>query len=603
MNIIKKRKLPYIADSVVLSFKYIPFYSIAIIILNILDGIIPLFQIAVTTKFIDSALKAVNNGLTNDLSKEIYLQIFLLILITAYYWTISKLKYLFIITKANLILRKKYRTDVLEKCSKLEYKFIEDASTWDLISRMTRSPESQILNIFCDLMNLISTIIAIVGITITIVIQVWWAAIAIVVCCAPLFWFSVKSGKANYDAQRSTEKITRKHNYLSSILVNRECADEKNLFGYSEKVNEKFYNEYKIGLEIRVKTLFKWFVKTKLGGALTVTSGALVVLILLNPTIQKVISIGLFISLVNAVFSLTGRMSWGLSRQIDTLVQGREFMKDMEKLMNLSETEGALDKPVYTDKVNRIEFDNVSFTYPGTETEILKNVSFVLDNGRHYAFVGANGAGKTTIIKLLTGLYTNYTGEIRINGKELRSYDFNIIKGFFSIVYQDFVKHSFTLKENCMIGDMNILENNPENRKVHEALCMVGLDKAIKDLPKGIDTNLGKIHNDGVDLSGGQWQRLSMSRAIISLAPVRILDEPTAALDPVTESNIYKIYDKISGDHLTIFISHRLGSTKISDEIIVFDNGTIKEYGTHEKLMELKGLYFEMFEQQRSWYQ
>lgn len=602
MDITKNRKLSYIADAVALSFKYIPFHSIAIILLNIFDGFIPLFQIAVTTKFINSALEAVNNGLTNDLSKEIYLQIFLLILIIAYYWTIDLLKHLFIIIKANLILRKKYRSDVLEKCSKLEYKYIEDSSTWDLISRMTKTPETEILNIFSNLMNLISTIIAIVGITITIVSQVWWAGMAIVVCCAPLFWFSVKGGKANYDAQRVTEKITRKHNYLSSILVNREFADERNLFGYSEKVNEKFSNEYKIGLDIRVKTVFKWFVKTKLSAAFTVTSGALVILILLNPTIQKVISIGLFVSIVNAVFQLTDRMSWGLSRQIDALVRGREFMKDMEKLMNLTETEGALDKPVYTEKVNHIEFDNVSFSYPGTKKVILKNVSFVLENGRHYALVGANGAGKTTIIKLLTGLYTNYSGEIRINGKELRSYDFKEIKGMYSIVYQDFVKHSFTLKENCMIGDLNVLENDPNNKKVHEALSLVGLDKSIKDLPKGIDTNLGKIHNDGVDLSGGQWQQLAMTRAIISPASVRILDEPTAALDPTTESNIYETYDKISSDNLTIFISHRLGSTKISDEIIVFDNGTIKENGTHEKLMEQKGLYFEMYEQQRSWY-
>jgi ATP-binding cassette subfamily B protein len=177
------------------------------------------------------------------------------------------------------------------------------------------------------------------------------------------------------------------------------------------------------------------------------------------------------------------------------------------------------------------------------------------------------------------------------------------LKGLFSVVYQDFVKHSFTLRENCAVGNVALLEKSENDDEIYNALHMTELSELTVKLPNGIHTNLGKIHADGVDLSGGQWQRLAMSRAIISPAPVRILDEPTAALDPISESRIYELFGKISHNALTIFISHRLGSTKIADEILVFSGGTVKEQGSYEILMENKGLYYEMFEQQRSWYQ
>lgn len=239
------------------------------------------------------------------------------------------------------------------------------------------------------------------------------------------------------------------------------------------------------------------------------------------------------------------------------------------------------------------------FSYPGTEVEILKNVSFRLETGKHYAFVGANGAGKSTIIKLLTGLYDNYNGEIFINDRELRTYLNEEVKGMFSVVYQDFVRHEFTVRENISIGDMTI---KADEDLIQKTIDSTELKKTIEELPKGLDTNIGKIHGDGVDFSGGQWQRLALARAIFSKAPVRILDEPTAALDPISESRIYELFGGISHSALTIFISRRMASTKIADEIIVLNNGSVEEKGDFQSLMEKKGLYYEMFEEQRGWY-
>jgi len=353
---------------------------------------------------------------------------------------------------------------------------------------------------------------------------------------------------------------------------------------------------------MQINTKLRWFIRTKLGGVFTALASLIVILVLLNPAVNGVISLGMFISLVNAVLSLTWKLSWELSAIIDTMVSGLEYLKELHRFMCLNESIGALECPEIQSKIETIEFKNVSFAYPSTDIQILNNVSFLLEYGKHYAFVGANGAGKSSVVKLLTGLYKNYSGEIMINKKELRDYSLAELKGFFSAVYQDFSKHKFTLKENILIGNLSLSSSDEDNKLINDALIMAEMDEFVKTLPEKMDTNLGKIHDNGVDISDGQWQRLAMARAIVSSAPVRILDEPTASLDPISENRIYELFSKTSNSALTIFISHRLASTKIADEILVLENGTISEKGNFEDLLAQKGLYWKMFEEQRSWY-
>ena len=297
----------------------------------------------------------------------------------------------------------------------------------------------------------------------------------------------------------------------------------------------------------------------------------------------------------------------------------------------------------------------------------MKGLSFKLEAGRHYAFVGKNGAGKTTIAKLLTGLYTEYEGEILVNGKELCQYPVSAVKAMFSVVYQDFAKYYIEMKDNIALGDVNRMSRKTEATRVTEgkaaisakteatrvterkaaisakteathvterkavisvetevtrvaegkdaisveadppteekAARLAGLDEVIGRLENGIDTPLGKILKGGQDLSGGQWQRVAIARSLVSCAPVKILDEPTSALDPVSESNLYHDFERLMEGKTTIFVSHRLGSTKLADEILVIDGGKIIERGTHDTLMAANGQYAEMFEAQREWYQ
>lgn len=200
---------------------------------------------------------------------------------------------------------------------------------------------------------------------------------------------------------------------------------------------------------------------------------------------------------------------------------------------------------------------------------------------------------------MITGLYSNYEGEILIDGRSLRDLSQEEVKGLSSVVCQDFAKYYITLYDNIAIANPNKQDNRND---VFRAVELAGLTETVKKLPDGLDTYLGKIQEKGVDVSGGEWQRIAMARNVISPAPLRILDEPTAALDPISESMIYKKFEQISQGMTTIFISHRLGSTKLADIIYVLSDGKIIESGSHSELMTKNGLYSEMFNAQAEWY-
>ncbi len=591
----RKTKL---TDLIALTFAYAKWEAILFIFFAVISGVAPVVLIKVTADFVNLGLASAKSGM---IFKELYFQAALLVITVTFQNMAAALTYL-VTERIKLKIHRGYRIILLEKCASVQYKYIEDSKTWDLLSRVMKEPEKFIVEGFGAFFQILNYSINVIGFMYFIATAVWWAAFTILLCCVPLFYISIKSGKAHYDINREVAKIERKYTYLSEVLTEREYVDERTLFGYGKRVNKAFYDTYQRAVKIRVKREFQWFFKTQLGGILTSTAGIAVVVILLGPTIKGAISVGLFIALVNAIFNLTGSLSWGLSEAIDALFRGREFVKDLDQFFLLDETKDGLCAPEEPQDVQRIEFRDVSFTYPWTGNQILKNVTFTMEKGKHYALVGSNGAGKTTMVKLLTGMYTEYTGQILINEKELREYKTGELKAMFSVVYQDFAKYWFTIGENIAVGDISQINDPLARERIEKAIDMVEMSETVGAVPRGPNTPLGKIHADGVDLSGGEWQRLAMARAIFRPAPIRIMDEPTAALDPISESKIYELFDKISQHTLTIFISHRLGSTKIADEILVFEDGGVVEQGTYESLMDKKGLYFTMFEQQRGWY-
>lgn len=260
--------------------------------------------------------------------------------------------------------------------------------------------------------------------------------------------------------------------------------------------------------------------------------------------------------------------------------------------------QGSLTTEKRADRNYQVEFRNVSFKYPGSDTWALKNVSMKFAIGKRLAIVGENGSGKTTFIKLLCRLYDPQEGEILLNGIDIRKYRYDDYMGVFSIVFQDFQLLSQSLGSN-VAGCKDY-----DEKRVTQALVDAGFGPRLHTLPKGLDTQLYKDYGeDGIEVSGGEDQKIAIARALYKDAPFIILDEPTAALDPMAEAEIYSKFNEISGDKTAVYISHRLSSCKFCDEILVFHQGSIVQQGTHEALLSQKeGKYAQLWNAQAQYY-
>ena len=287
----------------------------------------------------------------------------------------------------------------------------------------------------------------------------------------------------------------------------------------------------------------------------------------------------------------------GIVRAVQRLVQHCNYAYEFLAFLDYPAAMPKGTKKICKGK-HEIEFRHVSFRYPRSEKEVLHDINLKITSGEHLSIVGLNGAGKTTFIKLLCRLYDVTEGEILIDGINIKEYSEEEYRKLFAVVFQDFQLLAFSLKDNIVLGE------KADEQKLNEVLKLSGLYEDAMKLKNGVDTILYKgFDEDGTDLSGGQRQKTAISRALYKNAPIVILDEPTAALDPVAEYEIYRQFNSLVGGKTAIYISHRLSSCKFCDRIAVFAEDTIKEYGTHEELVgRQNGIYTKMFATQAQYY-
>ncbi len=304
-------------------------------------------------------------------------------------------------------------------------------------------------------------------------------------------------------------------------------------------------------------------------------------------------SVGIFSQLVAAEAALDATLG-GLVSNITELVKRCNYAYEYVLFMEYPAALPKGDKPIEK-KPHEIEFRHVTFAYPGTERKILDDISIKITPGEHLSIVGLNGAGKTTFIKLLCRLYDPTEGEIMMDGVNIKEYDYKQYMEQFAPVFQDFKLFALTFKDNITFD---------HEGEIKDLVKLVGLDEMVEKLDKGTDTNLFKFFDEeGVEPSGGEQQKIAIARALYKDSPVVILDEPTAALDPVAEYDIYRQFNTLVGGRSAFYISHRLSSCKFCDRIAVFSEGKIAEYGTHEELEKIPGgIYAEMFEAQAKYY-
>ena len=496
------------------------------------------------------------------------------------------------------------RLKVTQKRAKLKYSLIEDSNTWELCQRISKEMSRNVVGILTQVCDFMLAMIRIIGVLIIIFAESPVLGGIMLVMTTPLVLVSIKSGQGIYKAFKKASENERRSEYLQLVLTGRDSLEERTLYSYTDYVNQKW--------NLQREKYRRTFVRAeamqelrKAGSGVVVNLISTVIVFFLALELRNGrLNVGIFIALSKAIYDMINLMYNELGYSIAGISRSMAFFKDLTMFANLEEVAGAEDLPVIEQQTFRnLEFRDVSFRYPGNEHYILKHLNMTIEKGFHYAFVGENGAGKTTIIKLMLGLYEEYEGSILLNGKELREYAPAELKAMYTNVYQDFARYQDTVGNNIELGDIRSMGTAEAGERAEEKARKLGIYEEVKALPQGFQTPLGKIVDGGVELSGGQWQRIAFARSLMNPAPLQILDEPTAALDPISESRLYEELGKISGGRTTLFISHRLGSTKLADIIFVLKDGAVYETGSHKELMERSGLYAQMYENQKDWYE
>ena len=392
--------------------------------------------------------------------------------------------------------------------------------------------------------------------------------------------------------------IERRSAYLLNIIENFEYGKEERIYGLKDFLISrvaKHLGESDAFYKRQTRELNKSQYFTAVTSFIR---DAISYIYLISKVIAGSIQIGSFTMYVGAV----SQFSTAMNDMMSSIVNIRRFglyYDELNKYINMPQTMREGEKAVDNETGEyTIKFENVSFRYPGSEIYALKNVNITITPSEKLSIVGENGAGKTTFVKLLLRLYDPTEGRILLNGTDIREFDYDEYQNLMAAVFQDFRLFSFTLKENVCF------DKECSDEVVIDCLRRSGFGNKLDQLPKGIYTNVYKnFEEDGFEPSGGEGQKIALARALFKDTPVVILDEPTAALDPRAEYEMYQNFNKMSEGKTTIFISHRLSSSRFCDKIAVFAGGEIKEYGSHDELYSKDGMYHELFDMQAKFYQ
>lgn len=498
---------------------------------------------------------------------------------------------------ANLVaLRYTYLFDIVwngrvnEIVRLIPYHRYESEETYDKIKQLSEnnvylSVVSCVFSIFTFIVSTMAYMYILVKVSV-------WLTISILLLAPAIGYLSSYIADKEYKRSYEMNPDFRYGIYKSSLMRSRDYAKDIRLNRVADYVIRDWENTQKAIDSKVLKNRFKYGLLSTLIRKIEYVVILINLIIIFFSYINGEISVGIFISASNQIFSMRILSKFQtIVTQITTISLTKKIYLEVIKLM---QTELTCKKKINTKSTILIEFKDVSFKYPQQEEFILKDINIQFNSGESIAIVGVNGAGKSTLIKLLLGLYKPNKGKILINGIDVNELSLDEKSEIFGVAFQDFGRFCLTLKENIILGK--------EEEDFAQKVQYIFSDNFSDSLNNGYNTLLGKSFGGAVDVSGGQWQEIAIARALVGTNHVLIFDEPTAALDPVREVEMFEKIDFITKDKLSIFITHRLGFTTKVDRIILIGGNRILEEGSFEELMSQNGSFKKMFEMQKKLY-
>ncbi|MBZ9626878.1 ABC transporter ATP-binding protein/permease [Psychroflexus sp. CAK1W] len=573
-----------------------PGLFVANVILRLLKSLIPIALLWVGKEIIDEVILQVD--LDNKDLTRLYWLIGIELLLAIFSDVFNRL-----IALTDGLLGDLYSNsssiELIQKTAKVELASLEDSEFYDKLERARQQTTSRVTlmsNVLAQIQDIITIISLITGLIYFYPILI----VLLVISIIPSFINELKYSQSSYSLQKSWTPERRELDYMRMIGASDVTAKEIKLFGLADFISNTFKRisdkYYKANKKLSIK-------KSLWGGTFHVFGdlayyGAYVFIVL--KAVAGFVTIGDLTFLAGSFSRLRSQLQTVFSR-FSNITESAMYLQDYFEFIDMDfsgdHPEQYREGP--TEFKHSIRFEQVSFRYPGSEKDVLTNISFELIKGEKLALVGENGAGKTTLIKLLLRLYDPTEGQILMDGVPVQEYRKPDYQKMLGAIFQDFVKYYLTAKINIAVGN---IEEEHNLDKIKNAAVQSLANDVIEGLPEGYDQGLGRRFRKGAELSGGQWQKIALARAYMSVAPIIILDEPTSALDARAESEVFQRFIGLTEDRTSIIISHRFSTVRMADRILVLQNGRILELGTHQELLAKPQLYAELFELQAEGY-
>lgn len=546
-------------------------------LLTVLAGLIPAAVAVVGKELID----AVVAGSRDDVIQYLLIEAALVATMAGVQRGLTMLQSLLRAQLSNRV-----NINILEHALKLDLAQFEDAETYDQMTRARREASSRPLSLVNRAFSIIQNAISLASYVVLLIAFSPWTVLAVVLAGIPAFYAETRFATAAFKIFQWRTPETRQRNYYETAIAREDFAKETMLYGLGPLFLDRYASIFdKLYAEDRRLTLRRGFWGWALG--LISTSAFYVAYVLIAfSAVRGEISLGemtMYLAVFKAgqgAFSSILQSTGGAYEDTLYIANLFEFLATPVGLRGGSATVG--EKPG-----DGVRFEDVYFRYPGSDEAALRGVSFTLQPGQKLAIVGENGSGKTTLIKLLTRLYEPSGGRILLDGTDILEWDTDALRARIGVIFQDFVKYQITAGENVGVGDVHALD---DRERWFEASRRGMADEVIERLPQGYDTQLGRWFGNGRELSGGQWQKIALSRAFMRKdADILVLDEPTSAMDAAAEAEIFDRLREQTPDQMAVLISHRFSTVRMADTIIVLRHGEVTEQGTHEELMQIEG--------------